>query len=433
MRKKNAVIKTGTDVETQTNITSLEMDDILKSMDMESYKQNEMNKMKKEETGQNTEETGQNTEETGQNTEETGQNADNEDNENKTKERIEKMKKKIEYLESVYQPEQRTDEWYKHRHGLITASSVWKVFGSQSAQNQLIYEKCSPIDPDKYNRINTESPLHWGQKYEKISKDLYEIINCTKIQEFGCIKHPNPAYYFIGASPDGINVCPLSHLYGRMLEIKNVVSREITGIPKEDYWIQMQIQMEVCRLPDCDFLETKFVEYEDECAFCADSNEVNDETNWNYNLNGKRRGVIICFIKDDKPFYQYAPLEISSKMEFDQWFEKMIDAHDGITWIKNIYWRLDVYSCVLVLRDKGWFKNAVVKIEALWKIVETEKVTGHDHRAPKRRVVKRNDKKGELQIQTKIVLNDDGSFVPVSSQSAGNSHDQNTCHSGLFL
>ena len=433
MRKKNAVIKTGTDVETQTNITSLEMDDILKSMDMESYKQNEMNKMKKEETGQNTEETEQNTEETGQNTEETGQNADNEDNENKTKERIEKMKKKIEYLESVYQPEQRTDEWYKHRHGLITASSVWKVFGSQSAQNQLIYEKCSPIDPDKYNRINTESPLHWGQKYEKISKDLYEIINCTKIQEFGCIKHPNPAYYFIGASPDGINVCPLSHLYGRMLEIKNVVSREITGIPKEDYWIQMQIQMEVCRLPDCDFLETKFVEYEDECAFCADSNEVNDETNWNYNLNGKRRGVIICFIKDDKPFYQYAPLEISSKMEFDQWFEKMIDAHDGITWIKNIYWRLDVYSCVLVLRDKEWFKNAVVKIEALWKIVETEKVTGHDHRAPKRRVVKRNDKKGELQIQTKIVLNDDGSFVPVSSQSAGNSHDQNTCHSGLFL
>ena len=120
-------------------------------------------------------------------------------------------------------------------------------------------------------------------------------------------------------------------------------------------------------------------------------------------------------------------------MEFDQWFEKMIDAHDGITWIKNIYWRLDVYSCVLVLRDKEWFKNAVVKIEALWKIVETEKVTGHDHRAPKRRVVKRNDKKGELQIQTKIVLNDDGSFVPVSSQSAGNSHDQNTCHSGLFL
>ena len=47
-----------------------------------------------------------------------------------------------------------------------------------------------------------------------------------------------------------------------MLEIKNVVSREISGIPKFEYWVQMQIQMEVCDLNECDFLETKFVEYE---------------------------------------------------------------------------------------------------------------------------------------------------------------------------
>ena len=58
--------------------------------------------------------------------------------------------------------------------------------------------------------------------------------------------------------------------------------------------------------------------------------------------------------------------------------------HDNLTWIKNIYWRLEVYSCVLVLRNKEWFKNAVVKIEELWKIIETEKQTGFQHRAPKR-------------------------------------------------
>jgi putative phage-type endonuclease len=355
-------------------------------------------------------------------------------------EKIEKIKKKIEYLESVYQPEQRTDEWYQHRHGLITASSVWKVFGSQSTQNQLIYEKCSPIDVEKYNKVNTESPLHWGQKYEQLSKDLYEMLNHTKIQEFGCIKHPDPAYYFIGASPDGINVCPSSHLYGRMLEIKNVVSREITGIPKEDYWIQMQIQMEVCRLPECDFLETKFVEYEDECAFDADSNTENDETKWNYNLKGERRGVIVYFIKGDKPYYQYAPLEITTKSQFENWLEKTIDAHDGITWIKNIYWHLEVYSCVLVLRDKEWFKNAVVKIQELWKIVEREKITGYEHRAPKRRVIKKNDKidknnKNEtVQAQTKIKFNDDGTFVPTSLiNDETNTATKNICHSGLFF
>ena len=297
---------------------------------------------------------------------------------------LEKMKKKIEFLESLYQPEQKTEEWYSHRHGLITASSVWKAFGSQSVQNQLIYEKCMPFDPTKYSRVNTESSLHWGQKYEVLSKQLYEEINGTKVQEFGCIRHPNPLYYFIGASPDGINVCPLSPLYARMVEIKNVVSREITGIPKEDYWIQMQIQMEVCNLPECDFEETKFTEYEDEDAFNADSDETNDSSKWNYNLNGKRRGVIVYFAKDEKPFYKYAPLDITTKTEFDAWFEETINTHDNLTWIKNIYWRLDVYSCVLVLRNKEWFKNAVVKIEELWKIIETEKQTGFEHRAPKR-------------------------------------------------
>jgi putative phage-type endonuclease len=297
---------------------------------------------------------------------------------------LEKMKKKIEFLESLYQPEQKTEEWYSHRHGLITASSVWKAFGSASMQNQLIYEKCMPFDPTKYSRVNTESSLHWGQKYEVLSKQLYEEINGTKVQEFGCIRHPNSKYYFIGASPDGINVCPLSPLYGRMVEIKNVVSREINGIPKEDYWIQMQIQMEVCNLPECDFEETKFTEYEDEDAFHADSDETNDSSKWNYNLNGKRRGVIVYFAKDEKPFYQYAPLDITTKADFDEWFEETVNTHDNLTWIKNIYWRLEVYSCVLVLRNKEWFKNAVVKIEDLWKIIETEKQTGFDHRAPKR-------------------------------------------------
>ena len=257
MRKKNAaVIKTNVDAETQTDITSSEMDVILKYIDINNYKQDISKKII--ETSDVIETSG--VIETSDLHDANEIKKENTENENKVKEKNEKMKKKIEFLESVYQPEQRTDAWYQHRHGLITASSVWKVFGSQSTQNQLIYEKCSPIDADKYNKVNTESPLHWGQKYEQLSKDLYEMINCTKVQEFGCIKHPNPAYYFIGASPDGINVCPSSHLYGRMLEIKNVVSREITGIPKEDYWIQMQIQMEVCRLPECDFLETKFVE-----------------------------------------------------------------------------------------------------------------------------------------------------------------------------
>ena len=49
---------------------------------------------------------------------------------------------KIVNIENKPQPEQRTEDWYKFRHNLITASSGWKVFKSQSTINQLIVEKC---------------------------------------------------------------------------------------------------------------------------------------------------------------------------------------------------------------------------------------------------------------------------------------------------
>jgi putative phage-type endonuclease len=158
------------------------------------------------------------------------------------------MKVQIEFLRNKPQPEQRTDEWYKFRYNLLTASSIWKTFSSPNSQNQLIYEKCTPLNVDKYHSVNTESAMHHGQKYEDLSLMYYEKIYNTKVEDFGCIKHDD--YYYIGASPDGINVDPSSSRYGRMLEIKNIVNREITGIPKEEYWIQMQVQMETCNMND---------------------------------------------------------------------------------------------------------------------------------------------------------------------------------------
>jgi predicted phage-related endonuclease len=113
--------------------------------------------------------------------------------------------------------------------------------------------------------VNVNSPLHWGQKFEPLSVLIYERDYNTKVEDFGCIQHPK--YNFIGASPDGIVTDKKSQKFGKMLEIKNVVSREITGIPKKEYWVQMQLQMEVCDLDECDFLETKFIEYPDTVAF----------------------------------------------------------------------------------------------------------------------------------------------------------------------
>ena len=297
---------------------------------------------------------------------------------------------KIIRLREIPQPVQRTSEWYQFRWNLITASNAWKAFESQSTINQLIYEKCQPIkkfddnngDDEQVKMVNTNTSLHWGQKYEPLSVLIYEHKYKTQVEDFGCIQHPT--YKFIGASPDGINVNKSSDRYGRMLEIKNVVSRDINGIPKKEYWVQMQLQMEVCDLDECDFLETKFTEYPDYNAY---KNDITD----------KMKGLIIYFhTKEGKPFYAYKPLELVEEDDISKWEDDILSLYQSeeynYTYMKFIYWKLEVFSCVLVLRNKEWFKNNIPQLEKVWKIIEQERVTGYEHRAPVKKVKKDSEK-----------------------------------------
>lgn len=293
----------------------------------------------------------------------------------------ERIQYAIDKIRAKPQPPQRTTEWYEFRHNLITASNAWKALDSQAQQNSLIYEKCQPMrtfetDPHA-SSVNINSSLHWGQKYEPLSVLIYEKLNETTVEDFGCIKHDD--YSFLGASPDGIITDESSPKFGRMLEIKNVVSREITGVPKKEYWVQTQLQMEVCDLDDCDFLETKFVEYENMDDFLADKTE-------------KQKGIIMYFqTSEGKPHYIYKLVDDFNKDKIRAWEEEMIETHqspDGKSWVHNYYWKLEVYSCVLIQRDRLWFKNNIEQIRNIWSIIEQERVTGYEHRAPKKRVPK---------------------------------------------
>jgi hypothetical protein len=358
------------------------------------------------------------------------------------------IENQINYLRNIPQPVQRTQEWYDYRKNLITASNAHKCFDTPKKQNEIIYEKCSsynlnlnstinmnlklenninneiPILEDcdiyiendknkmivtdntnKKNKvINIKSSLQWGQLLEPVSVMIYELLYNTKIEDFGCITHP--LYPFLGASPDGINVSKKGNTnksksyesrYGRMLEIKNTVSRVIDGIPKKEYWIQMQLQMETCNLDSCDFLETNFIEYNSEEEFLNDgtflfskekysSTKVTNKESFERN---KFKGIILYFTKhDNTPFYQYKPLAMD-KDEFDIWEENMITKYQSdeykMCWIQNIYWKLDVISCVLVLRNKLWFEKNISIIKNIWDIIEKERVEGYDHRAPNKR------------------------------------------------
>lgn len=286
------------------------------------------------------------------------------------------IKNKLDYLTSIPQPDQRTEEWFKVRHNYLTASNIWKAFSTEGSRNQLIYSKCIPVDTSKYDSFNLESPLHWGQKYEAVSLEWYEREYKTRVGEFGCIPHPTIA--FLAASPDGINTDCLSSRYGRMVEVKNIVNRDITGIPKTEYWIQMQMQMEVCNLDECDFLETRFTEYDDNESF------VNDGT-FTTSQDGKIKGIMMLFLDSNgRPVYEYAEIGIVES-SFYEWNDAIMEKNKKLSWLKNIYWKLDEVSVVLVDRNKFWFDAAVPVLIDLWKTIEQERQSGCSHRAPKKR------------------------------------------------
>ena len=275
----------------------------------------------------------------------------------------------IESIKAAPQAEQRTDAWYLERANMITASSAHKVFGSPAKRLELMREKVCP-PPARAGAsayVREDSPLDWGKKFEPASVLYYEKRFGTRLHEYGCIPHPR--HDFLGASPDGINDEPASPLYGRMVEIKNIVNRAITGVPKEEYWIQMQLQLEVCGLECCDFLETRYVEHE------PSEFEAACESRW----DALRFGSAAVFFADGELRYEFSPLGLSAAEQF-AWCERTCEECDGATWYKNIHYELAEVSCVTVTRNRAWFARAVDVLREFWDDVATLREKAPDER-----------------------------------------------------
>ena len=167
--------------------------------------------------------------------------------------KLQKNRTQVEKLKNIKLPEQRSPEWYKMRENMITASDFGAILGNSKydSRNSVLKKKCGLGPPFQGNKFTK-----WGVKYEEVATDIYRYLNKTDVLEFGCIPHPN--YSYLGASPDGITPD------GVMLEIKVPYSREFEkdNIPPH-YYDQMQGQLEVCDLDECDFLQVKLEEYSD--------------------------------------------------------------------------------------------------------------------------------------------------------------------------
>lgn len=156
------------------------------------------------------------------------------------------------------QNDQRSDQWHAKRGEMITASEVYKIFGSEDARREVLLKKLEPpttADAWKHNPIPA---LVWGTRFEPIAKRIYEETTRCTILDVSCVQHPRVP--FLGASPDGL-IIPMDddpRRYGRLVEFKCPMSRvEKPEIPVA-YVHQMQMQMECTGIDECEYVEFRF-------------------------------------------------------------------------------------------------------------------------------------------------------------------------------
>lgn len=306
-----------------------------------------------------------------------------------------RREKRVKYLKSVPQPEQKSVEWLEMRKSCLTATKIASVINEDKNEGpfETLMDKCGRGVPFSSNMFT-----HHGVKYEPIANAIYAYRHNVEVEEYGLLIHEK--YSFIGASPDGI--CDshllsrngLSKIVGRLLEIKCPKLRviqtegELDGdIVPHYYWVQVQMQLEVTDLDECDFLQCSIDEY-------ASREEFIEDTYGTTTLSKEfklEKGAIIqllpkkfyglqsfdemnnCKYSDAK--YIYPPKIRMTNEEVDAWvvaeLSKFGRSELAKTYFfdKVIYWKLKKIACDLIIRDREWFKKKLPTIKQFWKYV----------------------------------------------------------------
>ena len=161
----------------------------------------------------------------------------------------------VEHLKRVPQFEQRTPEWYEARRHLITASVAASALYIKPYDSFTGCPRKNAIDNTVYRTFKGNVATQWGCDHEDMVRDRFDQIMGTRTTEYGLIRHidvhgPERGLSWIGASPDGITEC------GSMVEIKCPYRRRIIpGHVPHHYYPQIQVQLEVCNLPICFFVQ----------------------------------------------------------------------------------------------------------------------------------------------------------------------------------
>ena len=272
----------------------------------------------------------------------------------------------IQRLINMPQIEQRTDAWYQDALGLLSASQFNTILKSGRTRGQLVLQKASlePIDLSQRRTVVTTqdlNPFTWGIRFEPIVKQIYQALTGTRVVDLGRLKHKTDKR--LAASPDGLIIEGPDQRLSRFVEFKAPVTRKILSIVPEDYMAQMQIQMEVGQVEECDYLEIKF-----NSGYGAKVSQVSIPSE-NPTLFDQRwfYGHIHLVVNEEtnEPIrYEYSPLNTTD------WVPELV-ANEIVSEV--IPWWTSEWFTTTVGRSRTWFESVQPAMKAFWEDVKKAK------------------------------------------------------------
>lgn len=258
------------------------------------------------------------------------------------------------------QTAQRTMDWYTEFKRCLTASEIYKVFGSPRERGTLVMQKSGKLEmPGRGQSIavlkSNMNPFDWGICYEPVAKLILEDHWKAIIHDVGRFVHLVDKR--LAASPDGLIIRSLEKpdMGGHLLEIKCPKSRTIGLKVPMEYYYQMQLQLEVTGVRACEYVEAKFEFVEEDFE--------KPKTNWYGQIV-----VIGCFNEKEKDWlpckYLYGPIgNLDWKPDLGL-NERVLETNT---------WKCEKIHHVRVYRDEAWFQSLKPKLDEFWADIEKAK------------------------------------------------------------
>ena len=264
---------------------------------------------------------------------------------------------------------QHSADWYAQRRNRLTASEFAQILDGR--RGSLLKQKCAPEGEgaDSFGSTVALSqedgemtPFSWGHRFEPIVRAIYEqeIAGPGTVNDsLGRFTHRSIPY--LSASPDGIVM--KGALRGRLLEIKAPKSRQPGDFVPYEYYVQMQIQLEVADLEAVDFVEAQF-QQRHAAALSEEDTVAIHHAAW----KGRVRVIANTIIGTLRYLYS-DPVEdleevMSTEISLDE-DEALVE--DSVWWLKALYPRT-------VLRNPVWWSMvAEPAASVFWAEVEAKR------------------------------------------------------------